>query len=106
MAEIEPTNPVLSYASSESLPTRQSRYSHASLAVSSVAILWLILMVFGILLPFDVYKQYRIGTVASVLALILAIAAYRQPHRKRSLAHTAITLAGVTFFAYVLLVPL
>ena len=78
----------------------------ASLLVSMVSILWLALEIAGVRLPFDAYKEHRIGTIASVLALILSIAAYWQPHRKRSMAIVAMTIAALIFAAYVLLVPL
>jgi hypothetical protein len=106
MTEVGPQEPVLSHATPASLPTQQSRYAVASLVVSAVAILWLALAIMDAPLPFDVYKQHRIGTVASVLGLILAIAAYWQPMRKRSMAHVAIAVAGLAFFSYFLLVPL
>jgi hypothetical protein len=106
MTEVEPREPVLSYATPASLPTQQSRYAWASLAVSAIALLWFALPIVDAPLPFGVYKQHRIGTVASALALILAIAAYRQPNRKRSTAHIAITVAGLVFVAYFLFVPL
>jgi len=106
MTEVGPPEPVLSYATPASLPTQRSQYAFASLVVSAIAILWLALAIVDVPLPFDVYKQHRIGTVVSVLSLILAIAAYRQPNRKRSAAHVAITGAGIAFFAYVLLIPL
>jgi hypothetical protein len=106
MTEVGPPKSVLSYATPASRPTQQSRYAIASLVVSAIAILWLALAILDAPLPFDIYKQHRIGTVTSVLALILAIAAYWQPNRKRSMAHAAITVAGLTFLAYFLLVPL
>ena len=74
--------------------------------VSALSILWLALEIAGAPLPFDAYKEHRIGTIAAVLALILAIAAYWQPHRKRSMAVVAMTIAAFIFTAYVLLVPL
>src|SRR5947208_7784026 len=100
MTEVGPQQPVLSYATPANLPTQQSRYAFASLAISAIAILWLALAIMDAPLPFDVYKQHRIGTIASVLGLILAIAAYWQPYRKRSMAHVAITVAGLAFLAY------
>jgi hypothetical protein len=106
LEEVGPQEPVLSYATPASLPTQQSRYAVASLAVSAIAILWLALAIMDAPLPFDVYKQHRIGTVASVLGLILAIASYWQPNRRRSMAHVAITVSGLAFFAYFLLAPL
>lgn len=104
--EVGPQQPILSYATRASPPTQQSRYAFASLAVSAIAILWLALEIMDAPLPFDVYKRHRIGTIASVPGLILAIAAYWQPNRKRSMAHVAITVAGLAFLAYFLLVPL
>jgi hypothetical protein len=106
MTQAGPPEPVLSYATPAALPTQQSRYAFASVVVSGMSIVWLSLTILDAPLPFDVYKQHRVGTVASVLALILAIAAYRQPNCKRSMAHVAVTVAGLAFFAYVLLVPL
>ncbi|MEA2710851.1 MAG: hypothetical protein QOF78_3452 [Phycisphaerales bacterium] len=106
MTEVGPPEPVLSYATQASLPTQQSRYAFASLVVSGIAVVWLALEIANVPLPVDGYKQHRIGTVASVLGLILAIAAYWQPNRKRSMAHVAIMAAGLAFFAYFLLVPL
>jgi len=44
-------------------------------------------------LPFDIFKQNRIAIVAGLLAITLAIAAYRQPFRRRGAAHVAIVLA-------------
>jgi hypothetical protein len=87
------------------VPTQQSHYPIASLVVSGIEILWHALSVANAPLPFDVYKQDLIGTVASVLGLILAIGAYWQPNRKRSLAQVAVTVAALAFIAHVLLVP-
>ena len=98
--------PVLSYATRGVLPTQQSRYALASLVVSTVAILWLVLEMIEAPLPFDMYKQHRIGIVASVLGVTLAVAAYWQRNRKRSMAHVAIIFAGLVVLAYVLLIPL
>jgi hypothetical protein len=74
--------------------------------VSGTALVWLTLAIGTSLLPFDAYKQHRIGTIASVFGLILAMAAYRQPIRRRGMTHVAITLAGLTFTAYFLFPPL
>jgi len=106
MTEVGPPEPVLSYATPASRPTQQSRYAIASLVVSGIEIVWHTLSILEAPLPFDVYKQDRMGTVASVLALILAIAAYCEPNRKRSMAHVAITVAVLSFVSYILLVPL
>jgi hypothetical protein len=106
MTKVEPPAPALSDATPAILPTQQSRYAFASLVVSGSALLWLVLEIGNAPLPFDGFKQHRIGTVATVLGLILAIAAYWQPNRKRSMAHIAITVAGLAFVAYFLLVPL
>ena len=57
-------------------------------------------------LPFDVYKRHNIGTVASLLALILAVGAYTQPHRRRGLIHLAVLAAALILAAYVFIVPL
>ena len=106
MTEVEPRKPALSYATPASPATQQSRYAAASLAVSAVSVLWFALAIFGAPLPVDAYKQHRIGTVTSVLALILSIAAYWQPNRKRTTAHAAITVAAIVLLAYFLVVPL
>jgi hypothetical protein len=108
MTNAEPPKTILSYATPASPPTRQSPYAVASLVVSVLSISWFVLGLgfFDVPLPFDAYKHHRIGTVAAVLALILSVAAYGQPNRKRTLAHAAITLAAMTVLAYVLLVPL
>src|SRR5438045_4514235 len=102
MTNVGPPEPVLSYATPASLPAQQSRYAFASLVVSAIALLWLVLEILSAPLPFDGYKQHRIGTIASVLGLILAIAAYWQPNRRRTMAHVAITVAGLVFAAYFL----
>ena len=104
MLKNEGTQTVLSYATPPAEQTRQSRYGIASLIVSALTVLWFITNFFE--MPFDPYKHHRIGTVASVLAVILAIAAYRQPNRRRSLAHVAMGVAAFVFLAHVLLVPL
>jgi hypothetical protein len=106
MSDVQPPEPVLSYATPATLPTQQSGYALASLAVSGSAILWLALAIGNAPLPFDGYKQHRIGTVASVLGLVLAIAACWQPNRKRSVAHVAMMLAVLALVGYLLLVPL
>jgi hypothetical protein len=106
MTEVRPPEPVDSQATPTILAMQQSRYAFVSLLVSGIAVLWLGLEILNVPLPFDGYKQHRIGTVASVLGLILAIAAYWQPNRKRSMAHVAIIVAGLAFVAYFLLVPL
>jgi hypothetical protein len=105
MTKVEPPAP-LAYATPASLATQQSRFAFASLVVSGIAILWLALWIENWPLPFDGYKQHRIGMVASVLGLILAFAAYWQPNCKRSMTHVAITVAGLVLVAYFLIVPL
>jgi hypothetical protein len=95
---------VLPYATPASLPTRNSRYAFASLAVSMIAFAWFALLLMGAA-PFNVYKQHRIGGVTAVFAIILAFAAYRSPNRRRSAAHVAMTAAGLALVAYVLLTP-
>ena len=97
---------VLSYARPAGRPARQSRYSYASLVLSALSALWLTLAVAGAPLSFDPYKQHRVGTIASVLAIILAIAPYRQPDRSREAAHVAVVAAGLVFVAYFLLAPI
>jgi len=106
MTNAKPPTPTLSYANPVTPPTQHSRYAFASLLVSGTALLWLALAIGTSRLPFDPYKQHRIGTIASVLALILAIAAYRQPNRRRSMMHVATTLAALAFTAYFLFAPL
>jgi CHASE2 domain-containing sensor protein len=106
MTEVGPPEPVLSYATPASLPTQPSRYAIASLGVSGIEILWHTLSVLCARLPFDVYKQDRIGMVASVLALILAVAALSRQHGKRLMAYVAITVASLSFASYILFVPL
>jgi hypothetical protein len=106
MTGTQPPNAVLRYATPPRTSSPPSRYAFASLAASVITLLWLGLAVMYAALPFDPPKQHRIGSVASVFALILAIAAYRQPNRGRSLAHVAITAAGLTFFAYFPVAPI
>jgi hypothetical protein len=96
----------LAYATSAALPTRQSRYAFASLLVSAVSVVWLALTLLNAPLPFDGYEQHRIGTVASVLGLILSLGAYWEPNRKRTVAHVAILFAAMVFLAYFWIVPL
>jgi hypothetical protein len=99
--------PILPYESAPAAPTRQSPWAIASIVTALVAAVWNIVSVLdGRALPFDVSKQNRIGTTASVLAVIFAVAAYRQAFRRRGLAHVAITLAGLSFAFAELIVPL
>jgi hypothetical protein len=96
---------VLPYATPAARPVEQSGYALASLVVAGLSLAWFALA-FTSGLPFDPRKQHRIGSVASVLAIILAIGAYRQPYRKHALKHVAMTIAGCAFMLYVLIVPL
>ncbi len=102
---MEPSDRILSYAT-PSLPLRTSHYAFASLAMSALSFLWLALEILNAPLPFSADKQHRIGTIASVLAVILAIAACWQPNRKRPVAYLAFMLSSLTFLAYALLIPL
>jgi hypothetical protein len=105
MSDPTPPDAVLPYAAA---PARQrsSPYAFASLAVSAAVIVWFALAIGGAPLPFDVYKQHRIGGVLAVLALILALGAYRQPNRRRTAAHAAIAAAGLALAAYLDFAPL
>ncbi|MCC6581347.1 MAG: hypothetical protein IT440_13000 [Phycisphaeraceae bacterium] len=80
-----------------------SRYVWTSLAVSLANLFW---QGWFDGVVFNIYKQHRVGTLASVLALMLAIAAYQQPNRRRSLALVALMIAILEVLAHVMLVPL
>ncbi len=96
----------LSYATPASRPSRQSLFASASIAVACVCVIWEMAAVCSNLLPFDVYKQNRIGMVAGLLSIILAFAAYRQPFRRRGLAHVAITVSVLAFLFAAMAQPL
>jgi hypothetical protein len=81
------------------------RYAVASLAISVVAILWLALAATNLPLPFDAYKQHRIGAAAAVLGLILSFAAHRRTRRRKKTV-AAIIISTLAVLAYFLVMPL
>ena len=99
--EAESPSPVLSYAP----PTKHSGYAIASLVVSALCVLW---MAAGVTLPLPVdnYKHHRIGTIAAILALILAFGAHRAVNRKRSSVRAAWWAGALALLVYVALQPL
>jgi hypothetical protein len=98
---------VLPYAEGEARgAVRQSGYAVASLVVSGLSLAWLVMAAVGVALPFDEYKQERIGATGAVLGLVLAMAAYREPNRRRALAHVALALAAGVLAWCSLVVPL
>ena len=103
MDEADPSSRVLSYASPPR--TKRSRYAITSLAVSGLSVLWMA-AAFTLPLPVDNYKHHRIGTVASVLALILAFGAYRETNSKRGLVRASWWAGALALVLYLVLRPL
>ncbi|HVV72155.1 MAG TPA: hypothetical protein VHI52_11765, partial [Verrucomicrobiae bacterium] len=108
MSETERAEETLAYATPPAVPTRQSGFAVASIIVACLAVAWQATSDFTEgLLPFDLYKQHRIGSVCALVAVALAFAAYRQRFRRRGLAHVAMIVSVVAFFfAAVFAVPL
>jgi hypothetical protein len=100
--EADSTSRVLPYAS---LPVKQSWYAIASLVVSALSVLW---MAAGVTLPLPVdnSKHHRIGTVAAVLALILAFGARREANRRRGLVRASWWAGALALLLYIVLQPL
>ncbi len=102
MDDADSTSRVLSYASP---PTKHSAYAIASLVVSALAVLWMAAGV-TVPLPVDNYKHHRIGTVAAVLALILAFGAHRAVNRKRGLFRASWWAGAFALLIYLVLQPM
>ena len=84
-----------------------SPYVVASFIVSAACVFWWFLSAAGdAWMPFNIYKRQEIGTVASVLAVILAIGALLRPNERRPRAYAALAFSVLVFLAYLLIVPL
>jgi hypothetical protein len=89
---------VIDYAAPGVAQRRSSRYSIASVCVSSLSLAWFIIS------PpiFDPAKQDRVGALGAILGILLAAAGLRQSFRKRVLAHVGMWLGVVAFLLYFL----
>jgi hypothetical protein len=99
------TERVIGYATPAARATRHSRYVIASLCSSGASVLWLAAAYLGVPLPFDVYKQHRVGGAAAMLGLIFALAAYCRANRRLGLAHVALVVALSACVAYCVILP-
>ena|SRR5690348_12021091 len=107
MPDESPEQQALSYATADRAVDKPSLLSIASLVVTALTTVWLALsMVMDQRLPFDLYKQWRIGSVAAILGVILAFASYRLPSRRRWVCHLAVTLAILVALFALLVQPL
>lgn len=94
-------NFVVPYATTAPTPRTHSKYGIASIAVSAFSILWWPLGIF-VPIPVEPDKYDRIGSMIAILGGILALAAYRQADRKRTLAHIGMGLGIAGLALYVL----
>jgi len=107
MVDAKPEQAAVNYDTQGTPPWHSSPFAVASLVVSIVfALCFFLDFFFDRYLPFDVYKRHNIGTVATLVAVILAVASYSRPNRRRGLTHLATAVAILVFLGYLLIVPL
>lgn len=88
------------------MPMRNSIYAVASLCIALFSLAWQwVTPVADRMNFFDAYKESRVAVVGTLLALFLAVAAYRQPIHHRMLSMVAIAVASFAFLSAWLFVP-
>jgi hypothetical protein len=84
--------PIMPYATPEGQPRRNSRYAIASICTGIFCILWSITDT-----PMDPVKHDKIGAILSVIGIILAFGAAREPNRKRLSAIVGLSICLIAF---------
>jgi hypothetical protein len=93
---MEPNSPILPYETPGLNSVRTSWYGLASLCVGILSAFWFFLDT-----PIDPAKHDRIGAIVAILGIILAMAAYKQPHRKRMITHFGMAMSAIALLAYI-----